>query len=59
MGTGITVPRVMEEYHDTAGGGQPEAGTWPPADAATGTIQPLKELSAALYLSDCHSLFIY
>ena len=57
MGTGITVPWVTEECRDTAGGGQPEAGTW--ADAAAGTIQPLKELSAALYLSNCHSLFIY
>ena len=59
MGTGITVPWVTEECRDTAGGGQPEAGTWAPADAAAGTIQPLKELSAALYISNCHSLFIY
>ena len=58
MGTGVTVPWVVEECHDTAGGGS-WSRTWAPAGAATGTIQPLKELSAALYLSDCHSLFIY
>lgn len=42
MGTGITVPQVMGEYHNTAGVGQLEAGTWAPADAAAGIIQPLR-----------------
>lgn len=50
----------MEECHDSmVGMKQTEAKTWAPADAPIITVQPLKELPAVPYLSDCCSFYYY